>query len=89
VGIVEKDRVITGGTIKPGDSIIGLQSGVFRSNGMSLVRQVLEDKFRENWVNEPYEDETTQPNDVTSWGEVVLTPSIIYSAFCCPGYFYF
>ncbi len=42
VGVVEKDRVIEGRTIRPGDSIIGLASSGFHSNGFSLVRRVLE-----------------------------------------------
>lgn len=42
VGVVEKDRVIEGRTIRPGDAIIGLASSGFHSNGFSLVRKVLD-----------------------------------------------
>ncbi len=74
VGIVEKDKVITGEKIKDGDLIIGLASAGFRCNGFSLVRKILGDNFGEKWVNEKYDDQQT-------WGEKVLTPSRIYSDF--------
>lgn len=44
VGVVEKNKVIEGRAIKPGDSIIGLASSGFHSNGFSLVRKVLDRK---------------------------------------------
>lgn len=71
VGVVEKDKFIDGSKVKEGDVILGIRSAGFRANGFSLVRRVLEDKFGPNWVNEPYDNER-------SWGEVVLTPSLIY-----------
>ncbi|MEK7672710.1 MAG: phosphoribosylformylglycinamidine cyclo-ligase [Patescibacteria group bacterium] len=71
VGIVEKHKVITGQNVKVGDKIIGLKSRGFRSNGLSLVRHILKEKFGENWVNEKYDDQRT-------WGEVTITPSKIY-----------
>jgi phosphoribosylformylglycinamidine cyclo-ligase len=41
VGIVEKRRLITGDTARPGDVVIGLASSGLHSNGFSLVRKVL------------------------------------------------
>lgn len=41
VGVVDKDRIIDGTAIKPGDAVIGLQSNGIHSNGYSLVRAVL------------------------------------------------
>lgn len=41
VGITEKDKLITGAKIKPGDLLIGLASSGLHSNGFSLVRKVL------------------------------------------------
>ncbi len=41
VGIVDKNKAITGAKIKPGDLIIGLESSGLHSNGFSLVRKVL------------------------------------------------
>jgi phosphoribosylformylglycinamidine cyclo-ligase len=42
VGVVEKDRIIDGRSIRPGDSILGLASSGPHSNGYSLIRKVLE-----------------------------------------------
>ena len=44
VGVVEKQKIITGETIKPGDQLIGLASSGIHSNGYSLVRKVLTEK---------------------------------------------
>jgi phosphoribosylformylglycinamidine cyclo-ligase len=41
VGVVERDRLITGEHIRPGDALIGLPSPGLRSNGYSLARRVL------------------------------------------------
>lgn len=41
VGIVEKDRIINGNKIGPGDVVIGLSSNGLHSNGFSLVRKVI------------------------------------------------
>ena len=40
VGVVEKDRIIDGKRIRPGDAIIGLPSSGLHTNGYSLVRKV-------------------------------------------------
>lgn len=71
VGIVEKHKVINGSKIKVGDQIIGLKSHGFRSNGLSLVRHILTEKFGKNWVRQKYDSTRT-------WGEVILTPSKIF-----------
>ncbi len=41
VGIVDKNKIIDGSTIVPGDKLIGLASNGLHSNGFSLVRKVL------------------------------------------------
>jgi phosphoribosylformylglycinamidine cyclo-ligase len=43
LGMVDKDRVITGREIEPGDVILGLPSSGFHSNGFTLVRRVIEE----------------------------------------------
>lgn len=48
VGIVEKDRIIDGSSIKVGDAVIGLASNGLHSNGYSLARKVLFDTHNLN-----------------------------------------
>jgi len=43
VGVVERDHIITGRAIRPGDVVLGLGSTGLHSNGYSLVRKVVFD----------------------------------------------
>lgn len=72
VGIVAKDKVLTNEQVAVGDSVVTLRSGVVRSNGLSLVRKILKDQFGEGWHSAEWKDGTT-------WGEIILTPSVIYA----------
>jgi len=40
VGVVERDKIIDGRNIRPGDKVIGLASSGLHSNGFSLVRKL-------------------------------------------------
>jgi len=73
VGIVEKNKVIKADNFKSGDKIIGLKSDGLRSNGFSLVRYILNEKFGTGWHFEKFDNDK-------NWGEAVLTPSKIYSS---------
>ena len=42
VGVVERDAIIDGSTIAPGDAVLGLASSGAHSNGYSLIRKILE-----------------------------------------------
>ncbi|MCV4594204.1 AIR synthase-related protein, partial [Escherichia coli] len=42
VGVVEKDRIVDGRRIAPGDVVLGLASSGVHSNGYSLVRKIVE-----------------------------------------------
>jgi phosphoribosylformylglycinamidine cyclo-ligase len=42
VGIVEKNRLVTGRRVQEGDALLGLASSGVHSNGYSLVRKILE-----------------------------------------------
>ena len=63
---------IDGSDIKEGQLIFSLKSRGFRSNGFSSIRRILSEKFGEEWHNKAY-------NDKNTWGEKMLTPSLIYS----------
>ena len=44
VGIVDRDEVIDGSRIRPGDAVVGFASAGVHANGFTLVRRVLEDE---------------------------------------------
>ncbi len=71
VGIVAKDKVIDTATIKEGDRVIALRSKVARSNGFSLIRKILTDTHGKHWHAKQWKHGMT-------WGDIMLTPSIIY-----------
>src|SRR5712671_2961645 len=43
VGVVERDHIISGKAIRPGDKVLGIASSGLHSNGYSLVRKVVFD----------------------------------------------
>ena len=45
VGVVERERLVDGATIKPGDRLIGLPSSGLHTNGYSLARSIIFDKL--------------------------------------------
>jgi phosphoribosylformylglycinamidine cyclo-ligase len=55
VGVVERDKIITGKTVEPGDIILGLPSTGLHTNGYSLARKLLFEVAKyepETYVNE-------------------------------------
>jgi len=55
VGIAQRDRIITGNSVQPGDVIIGLASNGLHTNGYSLARKLLFDVAQytpDTYVNE-------------------------------------
>ena len=70
VGIVDKDKIITGDKVKPGNKIIGIHS-----NGYSLVRKVFFDKA--GMKVDDYVEELGE-----TLGEALLRPTRIYADAC-------
>jgi phosphoribosylformylglycinamidine cyclo-ligase len=68
VGIVEKDNIIDGKQVQPGDKLIGLASSGPHSNGYSLIRKII--STRQIDLNEPFLESTL--------GQTLLTPTRIY-----------
>ena len=69
VGIVEKNRIIAGDNIQPGDSIIALASSGPHSNGYSLIRKILDLSGVD--INTPMAQSTL--------GEALIMPTRIYT----------
>ena len=46
VGVVEKNRILDGSTVRPGDKIIGIAASGLHTNGYSLARNILFDKMK-------------------------------------------
>ena len=75
VGVVEKDKIINGKTIKPGDVVIGLSSSGIHSNGFSLVRKTFFDKARMKVTQK-----LRKYGLNTTLGEELIKPTKIYVA---------
>lgn len=68
VGIVDKDKIINGSKIEPGNIIIGMASTGIHSNGFSLIRKLY--KMDESLKSIKIEEKTL--------GELLLEPTKIY-----------
>ncbi len=71
VGIVDRKRMITGKSVKPGDVLVGIASSGIHSNGYSLVRKVFE-------ISRKNLDRRLESLGGQSLGETLLTPTVIY-----------
>jgi phosphoribosylformylglycinamidine cyclo-ligase len=71
VGVVERDRILTGSTSRLGDAVLGLPSPGLRSNGYSLARRVLFER-----AGLALDDELFAGHTVA---DELLRPSVIYA----------
>lgn len=75
VGVVDKDKMITGANIAKGNKVIGIASSGIHSNGYSLVRKVFFEKMQMKVTD--YVEELGM-----TLGEALLTPTKIYAKAC-------
>jgi len=70
-GVVERGKLITGDKISDGDFIVAFKEKGFRSNGLSLARKILEERYGDEYHKTDFHD--------SSWGAALLVPSQIYT----------
>ncbi len=73
VGVVERDEIVTGADIQPGNVLIGLPSTNLRSNGYSLARRVLLERAGLSL------DAVAYPGAHHSLADELLAPSVIFA----------
>jgi phosphoribosylformylglycinamidine cyclo-ligase len=71
VGVVERDRVVDGRAVVPGDAVLGLTSSGLHSNGFSLARRALLERAA-------YALDATPPPLTRPLADELLTPTRIY-----------
>ena len=71
VGLVDREKSISGERVREGDVLVGIASSGVHSNGYSLVRKLVLTEGRD--LNAPVEALGGR-----SWGETLLTPTKIY-----------
>jgi phosphoribosylformylglycinamidine cyclo-ligase len=72
VGAVDRDKVIDGRTVVPGDVVLGVESRGLHSNGYSLARRALLHDRPDAWKETP-------PGFQRTLGEELLVPTAIYT----------
>jgi phosphoribosylformylglycinamidine cyclo-ligase len=73
VGVVERERLIDGSKITPGDVVIGIASSGLHSNGYSLVRKIVFDAAKLSATD------TVAECDGATVADLLLTPTRIYT----------
>ena len=73
VGVVERDRLVTGEDVRPGDVVVGLPSPGLRCNGYSLARRVLLERAGRALDDPAWEGARH------TLGDELLRPSVIYA----------
>ena len=73
VGVAERDLLVDGSRVAPGDVLVGLPSPGLRCNGYSLARRVLLERAGLAL------DAPAHPGSARSLGDELLEPSVIYA----------
>lgn len=73
VGVAERDELVTGAAIAPGDVLLGLPSTNLRSNGYSLARRILFERAGRAL------DDPAYPGAHHTVADELLKPSVIYA----------
>ncbi len=73
VGVAERDRLVTGERVEPGDVLIGLPSPGLRCNGYSLARRIFFERAGRHL------DEPAYAGAHHSLADELLEPSVIYA----------
>jgi phosphoribosylformylglycinamidine cyclo-ligase len=71
LGYVQKDRIITGKNVKPGEVIIGVKSTGIHSNGFTLIRKICKEKRLDLKSKADFDASRRL-------GDLLLTPTKIY-----------
>ncbi len=92
IGVVERDRLLDGVSVRPGDAIVGLGSSGLHSNGYSLVRALVaewdiplerpyQEQLRRSLGDAPTDEALAREPDhvLATIGDVLLTPTRIYA----------
>ncbi len=87
VGVVERQKVIDGSAIVPGDIVLGVASSGLHSNGYSLVRKIVfeiagldvNDTVPEEIVGAISDRDSASETRPTTVGQLLLRPTTIYA----------
>ncbi|CZR95469.1 MULTISPECIES: phosphoribosylformylglycinamidine cyclo-ligase [unclassified Clostridioides] len=71
VGIADKEKIVSGNSVKSGDVLVGISSSGVHSNGFSFIRKIFLETY--NYKMEQYVEELGM-----TVGEALLTPTKIY-----------
>ncbi|MEQ8165014.1 MAG: phosphoribosylformylglycinamidine cyclo-ligase [Alphaproteobacteria bacterium] len=80
LGIVERERLLTGAAARPGDVVLGLGASGPHSNGYSLIRKIVSESGLGYDAPAPFA--TDDELDTPSLGEALLVPTRIYVRPC-------